>query len=106
MLRNLLGLLIFLILTILFAWLVILAWRSRRTIVKWPGLLLCRLLALAFGLITLFTGKGLYTFYAPRQIAMPHIAIERTVEQVVRGEHIAGYVYKHSRSANGQIPLR
>ena len=48
MIGNILSLLVLVLLVVLFAWLAVRAWRARRAIVKWPGVILAGLLTLVF----------------------------------------------------------
>ncbi len=46
-------------------WLVTRAWRSRRALVKWLGVLLAGLLTLIFALATVLGAVGTYKLYVP-----------------------------------------
>ncbi len=70
MILNIIFWLLLVLLTVLFGYLVIRAWRSRNGLVKWGGGILAALLTLLMALITVATAMGLYQFYASRGSAV------------------------------------
>ncbi len=105
MLGNVIGLVILVALIVLFLWLAARAWRSRRAIIKWPGVIFSGLLALLLIAVTAVIGIGLYKLYAPRNIPVQDVTIAGTPEQIARGEHLATVICAACHSAKGTAPL-
>ncbi len=105
MVLNIIFWLLLVLLTVLFAYLVTRAWRSRRGLVKWGGTILAGLLTLLLALITIATASGLYQFYAPRGSPVTNLKVAGTPEQIARGEHLAATMCVACHATNGQLPL-
>ena len=88
MLGNILSLLVLVAIAVLFGWLATRAWRARRAIVKWPGVILAGLLTLVLILVSGIVANGLIKAYTPRNFAVSSIAVAGTPEQIERGKHI------------------
>jgi|SRR5581483_9774893 mono/diheme cytochrome c family protein len=105
MIGNLLILLILVGIVVLFAWLIWRAWKSKRALLKWGGVVLAGLLTLLFALVTFVLAKGLYDIYRPYPVAAVNVSIAGTPEQIARGEHLATVLCASCHSQNGQPPL-
>jgi mono/diheme cytochrome c family protein len=105
MLGNILWLLGLVAIVLLFAWLTRRALGLRRAWVKCPGVALLGLLTLAFALITLVVGKGLFDLYRPYPVQAVNVSIAGTPDQVARGEHLAQVLCASCHSENGELPL-
>ncbi len=105
MLVNIVVLVVLVGIAIAFAWLTRRAWRSRRALVKWPGVLLAGLFTLLFALIAVVGAKGLAQLYMPYPVAPAQITVAGTPDQVARGEHLASVLCASCHSQNGQLPL-
>lgn len=105
MLASIITILILLALVILFAWLVVRAWKSKRWYIKIPGVLLTGLLTLLFALVAVVLAKGLYDLSRPYPVAPVNVTIKGTPEQIARGEHLALVLCAACHSQNGQLPL-
>lgn len=105
MLGNLLTLVAFLALVVLFAWLARRAWKSKRALVKWPGAILAGFLTLLLGLITVVYAKGLWALYAPYPVAAVNLTVSSSPDQLARGEHLAGVLCASCHSQNAELPL-
>ncbi len=93
------------VITGLFLWLSIRAWRSRRILVRWFGGILASILTLVFLLVSVVSGIGLTKMYSSRADPAQSIAVEGSAAQIARGEHIASVVCIDCHSLNGQLPL-
>jgi mono/diheme cytochrome c family protein len=91
-------------LAVLFGWLARRVWRAQRALVKWPGAIICWLLALvcisAGGLALL----GVYRVYLPGAAPAPAVQVAGSPEQVARGERLAQLCVGCHSSA-GRLPL-
>ncbi len=105
MLGNIIWLLGFVVVVILFAWLTRRAWGSKHKILKWPALLLAGLLTLIFALVTFVIGKGMLELYRPYPVAAVNVTIAGTPEQLARGEHLATVLCASCHTQNGELPL-
>lgn len=105
MIGNLVTLLIFVVLMVLFAWFTKRAWGSKHKVLKWPLLILAGLLTLVSVLIIVIGGKGLIAIYQSYPVAPVNITVENTPEQIARGQHIADMFCAGCHSQNGQLPL-
>ena len=105
MLTNLLGLLVLLALTFLFAWLASRAWRKGHGLVRWGGGILASLFTLVFVVLIVVFGRGLYLLYTPHSVLPFTADIANTPEQVARGEHLAASVCAPCHSLTGELPL-
>jgi mono/diheme cytochrome c family protein len=105
MLGNILGWLILMGATVFFGWLAGRAWKARRPILKWGGVLLSGLLTLGLALVSVVSGIGLYKFYAPRGNPVQNLTVAGTPEQIQRGEHIANTLCVTCHTLNDQLPL-
>jgi mono/diheme cytochrome c family protein len=104
MFANFLIWLVLLALALLFAWLVIRAWHSRRWYVRWPGVFLSGLFSLIFFAVCA-TGllgylKGFSTHGSPVQLT-----VEATPAQVERGRYLANVYCVSCHSQTGELPL-
>ncbi len=86
-------------------WLVTRAWRSRRALVKWPGVLLAGLLTLIFALATVLGAVGTYKLYVPPYTdPVPNLKVAGTADQIARGQKLA-LICEGCHSSKGQLPL-
>ncbi len=105
MLVNIVVLLGFVAVVVLLAWLTRRAWNSKRTWLKYPGIILGGLLTLLFLLVTLVIGKGMFDLYRPYPVQAVNVSIAGTPEQITRGEHLASVLCASCHSENGELPL-
>lgn len=105
MISNIIWLLGFVAVVVLFAWITRRAWGSKRAWVKYPGILLGGLLTLVFALATLVIGKGMFDLYRPYPVAAVNVSIAGTSEQLARGEHLATVLCASCHTTNGEPPL-
>ncbi len=105
MFGNLIGLLILIGLTALGLWLVRRAWRARRAIIRWPGVVLSGLLTLLLMLCIVLAVSGFATIYLPRGNPVTALKVAGTPEQVARGQHLASSLCASCHSADGNLPL-
>jgi mono/diheme cytochrome c family protein len=105
MIGNLLGLLALVAVALLFGWLATRAWRAKRAIVKWPGVILAGLLTLILVLVSGIVANGLIKIYTPHNFTVSSITVVGTPEQIERGEHIASITCAACHSANNELPL-
>ena len=105
MLGNLVGLLVLIAFVVLFAWLARRAFRSKRGLIKWVGVVLAGLPTLLLGLLSVVAVIGLFKVYAPRGGPVPDITVEGTAAQIARGEHLAYAFCASCHSLNGELPL-
>ncbi len=105
MITNIIVVLVLVLVTIGFGWLVTRAWRAKRWFVKWPGVVLAGLLTLIFALLSIAAANGLYQFYAPRGSPVTELKVAGTPDQIARGEHLASSLCASCHSVNDQLPL-
>ncbi len=105
MIGNLVGLLVIILVAGLFAFLAMRARRSKNGLVKWGGLVLAGLFTVLFGLLSIFTGLGMYKLYKPRGNPVQDITVARTAAEVARGEQIARTLCVGCHSKNQEMPL-
>jgi mono/diheme cytochrome c family protein len=105
MLGNLLGWLGFVVAAVFFGWLALRLWRAKHVLVKWVGVVLSGLLALALALVSVVMLIGLIKFYSPRNVAVPDLSVPMTPENIQRGEHIANSFCTSCHSVTGELPL-
>lgn len=105
MIGNLISLLILGGIVVLLAWLTRRAWKSKRALLKWVGVVLAGLLTVLFALVTLVIAKGFFDLYRPYPVAAVNVSIAGTPEQIARGEHLAGFLCASCHSQNGELPL-
>ena len=103
MLLNLLGELILIALTLIFALLVWRAFKSKRPLVKWGGAALAAIPILL--LLSVVIGIGLFKIFAPLSAPVPTVKVAGTPEQIARGAHLAGAVCAGCHAPNGDVPL-
>ena len=89
MIGNILSLLVLVLLVVLFAWLVVRAWRARRAIVKWPGVILAGLLTLVFAAVTVVAVLGFVKLEARHNNPVADLKVAGTAEQIARGGQLA-----------------
>lgn len=102
---NVLWLAGFFVATLAFVWLARRAWRAKRGLIKWPGLLLSGLLTLLLAALTVVIVIGMFKAYLPRGNAVASITVERTPERIARGQHIASVVCASCHSLTLSPPL-
>lgn len=105
MLVNILLVLFVAAIAVFFGWLTRRAFRARNLFVKWIGGILAGLLTLVITLIAIISIKGMVGFYAPRVDPAPDIKVERTPEQIARGEHLADAFCTSCHSTTSDLPL-
>ena len=104
MLGSLLGLLAFALVAAFFVWLVTRAWRARRPVLRWLGVVPAALFALLFTALTVLAAIGLYRLQAPHTNPVAVVQVAGTPEQIARGERFAsGCADCHS--STGKLPL-
>lgn len=103
---DFIGLLVLLLLTLLFGYLAFRAWRSRRGVLKWIGLVLSALLTLILALVFVAAVMGTLKLNQNYNASHPAatIKVAGTPEQVARGRQIAN-LCAGCHSPNGQPPL-
>ena len=89
MIGNILSLLVLVLLVVLFAWLAARAWRARRAIVKWPGVILAGLLTLVFAAVTVVAVLGFVKLEARHANPVADLKVAGTAEQIARGGQLA-----------------
>jgi cytochrome c2 len=104
MLINTILTVILIALVVLFAWLTRRAWRSKRAILKWLGVVLAGLLTLLLVIVTTLALIGLYKFYEPHNNPVANIQVDRTPARIARGEQLA-HLCMGCHSPNEQLPL-
>jgi mono/diheme cytochrome c family protein len=92
------------LLTALFVWLLLRSWGSKNAILKWIGLVLSGLLALAFGLLTVMSLIGFSKLNQTHPNPVAEVTAAGTPEQIARGEKFAGFC-AGCHSPNAQPPL-
>jgi len=105
MLGNIVALLVLIAFVVLFAWLARRAFRSKRGLIKWVGVILAGLSTLLLSLLSVFAVIGLFKVYAPRGGPVPDITVEGTAAQIARGEHLAYAFCAICHSLDNQLPL-
>ncbi len=105
MAANLVGLGILVGLVVLFAWLTWRAWKSKRALLKWAGVVGAGLLTSLFALLTVVYAKGLVDLYRPYPVAAVDVSIAGDPEQIARGEHLATVLCAACHSLDGAPPL-
>ncbi len=105
MVVNFIVLVILAALAILFGWLTLRAVRARSTVVKIVGGILGVVATLIFAAASLIFAKGMYDLLRPYPVAAINVSIERTPEQIARGEHLAGLLCASCHTLNGELPL-
>jgi hypothetical protein len=86
---NVLSLIALVAVAVLFGWLATRAWRAKRALVKWPGVILAGLLTLILVPVSGIVANGLFKMYTPHNFTVSSIKVAGTPEQVERGKHIA-----------------
>jgi mono/diheme cytochrome c family protein len=79
-------------------------WRSRRPIVRWPGVIVAGLLALVVALVGGVDLLGVYRLNGPRGNPDPGVTVAASPDLLARGEHLAN-VCAACHSTNGGLPL-
>jgi len=105
MIGNLITLVILGGIVVLFGWLTWRAWKSKRALLKWVGVVGAGLLTLLFALLTFVFVKGLYDLYRPYPVASVNVSIAGTLEQIARGKHLATVLCAACHSQNAELPL-
>lgn len=100
-----LPLLLVILLAALFAWLATRAWRARSALVRWPGLALSGLLALALAVVAVVGLIGIYRLnVAPYRYTVSDVQVAMTPENIARGEKLA-HICIDCHSSTGDLPL-
>ncbi len=102
---NLIILLVVFAVAVGFALLARRAWRSKRGLVKWGGLLLSGLLTLVVGFVGVLAVIGMTKLYLPTSELVPNLTIEGTPEQIARGEYLANIGCAGCHGVDGKFPL-
>jgi len=105
MLVNLIIVLVVLTVAVGFALLARRAWRSKGGAIKWIGVGLAGLLALAVGFIGVLAIVGMTKLYIPTSEPAPNVAIEGAPEQIARGEYLAHIGCAGCHGVDGEFPL-
>ena len=105
MLGSIVGLLVFVLVSVLFGWLTRIAWSAKRGWVKWLGAVLGGLFTLVFGLLTVAGAVGMYKLYRSYSVAIPQVVVEGSAEQIARGKHLADVLCVSCHSLTGDLPL-
>lgn len=105
MFGTIIGLLVLVLLTVLFAWLVRRAWLARRGWLKWLGIVLAGLFTIIFALLTVVGALGVYKVYRHNTVAVANVTVAGTPDQIARGEHLAQVLCAGCHSLNGDLPL-
>jgi len=101
MTSNLLFLVLFSVLTVLFGWLTWRAIRARRLWVKIAGGVGAGVVTLLFAAIALTGGRGVAATYFPGAPAAPNLTVAATPEQIARGEYLVNLSCVGCHSAVG-----
>ncbi len=101
---DLFGVLALVILLILFAWLARRAWRSKRRIIKWPGVVLAGLLSLLSLAVLVLALIGFYKLNQKYDNPVANIQVARTPAQIARGKQLA-HLCMGCHSPNEQLPF-
>lgn len=101
------GLVVLLVLAVLFAYLTLRAWGSKRGILKWVALVLSGLLTLIFGILLVVAVVGTIRLSQNYDASHPvaQVQVTSTAEQLAQGERIAHFC-AGCHSPDGQLPLR
>jgi hypothetical protein len=83
------SLFIMIALAVLFGWLATRAWRARRAIIRWPGVVVSGLLAVLCALVAGVALVGFYRLNAPPARPIPSLQVDPAPEQLARGERLA-----------------
>jgi hypothetical protein len=98
------SLIIVIALAVFFGWLAIRAWRARRAIIKWPGVVIAGLLAMLGALVAGVALFGFYRLNMPPARPIPSLQVDPSPEQLARGERLA-YLCVGCHSSSGKLPL-
>jgi mono/diheme cytochrome c family protein len=98
------SLIIVIALTAFFGWLAVRAWRARRAIIKWPGVVVSGLLAVLGAFVAGVALFGLYRLNVPPGRPIPNLQVDPAPEQLARGERLA-YLCVGCHSSSGKLPL-
>ncbi len=96
---------VLLVVSILFIWITVRTWRSRKTLLKWLGGIFLSIITLLLIVITSVSGYGLSKMYIPHADPAPVLTVEGTQVQIARGEHLASVYCADCHTLNGQLPL-
>lgn len=83
------GALVLIVLVVLFGWLALRAWGSKRALLKWVGVVLAGLLTLVLALVLVVVLIGFYKLNAPHNNPVANIKVAGTPEQLARGGKLA-----------------
>jgi mono/diheme cytochrome c family protein len=105
MFANIILFLILIAVLIFFAWLTVRAWRSKRPLLHWPGVILGGILTLLMGLVVVVTAMGMLKLYVPRSFPVADIIVEKTPERIARGQYLASIICVDCHTTNQELPL-
>ena len=105
MFGTIVGLLVFVLLTVILGWLTLKARRAQRAWAKWLGIVVAGLFTLVFALLTVVSVNGIYKLYRHNTVSMPEVTVAGTPDQIARGEHLARVLCADCHSLNGDLPL-
>jgi len=105
MFATIIGLLFLILLTVILGAVTRKAWRAGRPWIKWSGALLAGLFTFVFAVLTVLGAIGTYKLFRAYNVALPHVAIDGTPEQIARGEHLADVLCATCHSLSGELPL-
>jgi mono/diheme cytochrome c family protein len=105
MLVNILLILILIAVLAFFAWLAGKARRSKRALLRWPGVFLSGLLAVVLGLVAVILVIGMVKLYTPRAFPVANLQVDGTPERIARGAYLASMVCVDCHTTNKNLPL-
>lgn len=101
---DVVGVLVLVILTLLFGFLVVRAWRAHNPALKWGGAFLASVPTLVFGLATTLALVGFAKINQTHPNPVPDFTVASTEERIARGRTIAR-TCAGCHSATGDLPL-
>ncbi len=101
---DIVGVLVLIILVFLLAWLTRRAWHSKRSILKWAGLILAGLLMLIASALLVLALIGFYKLTEQHNNPLANIQVAGTPAQIARGERLA-HICASCHGSKGQLPL-
>ncbi len=99
------GLLILLALVVLFGWLALRAWRSRRPLLKWLGGIVATLLTVLLAVVLVVGIFGTYQLNRNHSNPVSDVKVAMTPEQIARGEQLVNICVGCHGQQPGQLPL-
>ena len=101
---DFIGVLSLVVLLLLFVWFMRRAWRSRRPLLKWPGVVLGGLLTLVSAALIVLALLGFYKLNEPRSNPVADIRVAGSPAQAARGKQLA-HICQDCHASNGELPL-